>query len=103
MLVGGQSQAQAALATRKTRYPLYRRMGGFQGRSGRAQKFSPPPGRPPDFPSLSDSLYRICYRGLTKTVHNLSHGLFGETDEDNENSQWLDKTNIPLEARAVHG
>jgi len=33
-------------------------------------------------------------------VHNLSHGLFGETDEDNENSQFLNKTSIPLEVRA---
>jgi len=28
----------------KTRYPLYRRLGGPQGRSGRVQKISPPPG-----------------------------------------------------------
>ena len=27
----------------KTRYPLYRRLGGHQGRSGRARKISPPP------------------------------------------------------------
>jgi hypothetical protein len=30
--------------TRKTRYPLYRRLGGPQGRSGRVRKISPPPG-----------------------------------------------------------
>jgi len=34
-------------------------------------------------------------------VHDLSHGRFGETDEDNENGQFLDKTSIPLEVRAV--
>jgi hypothetical protein len=28
----------------KTRYPLYRRLGGPQGRSGRVIKISPPPG-----------------------------------------------------------
>ena len=28
----------------KTRYPLYRRLGGPQGRSGRVRKISPPPG-----------------------------------------------------------
>jgi hypothetical protein len=28
----------------KTRYPLYRRLGGPQGRSGQVQKISPPPG-----------------------------------------------------------
>ena len=31
----------------KTRYPLYRRVGGPQGRSGRARKISPPPGFDP--------------------------------------------------------
>ena len=34
-------------------------------------------------------------------VHDLSHGLFRETDEDSENSQWLDMTNIHLDARDV--
>ena len=28
----------------KTRYPLYRRLGGLQGRSGQVRKISPPPG-----------------------------------------------------------
>ena len=31
----------------KTRYPLYRRLGGQQGRSGRVRKISPPPGFDP--------------------------------------------------------
>ena len=31
----------------KTRYPLYRRLGGPQGRSGRGRKISPPPGFDP--------------------------------------------------------
>jgi hypothetical protein len=35
--------AQAALPPGKTRYPLYRRLGGPQGPSGRVQKISPPP------------------------------------------------------------
>ena len=43
--MGGQSYASAALPTGKTRYPLYRRLGG-QGRSGRMQKISPPPPYP---------------------------------------------------------
>jgi len=42
MGVGGR-QAPAALTPRKTRYPLYRRLGGPQGRSGRVQKISPSP------------------------------------------------------------
>jgi hypothetical protein len=39
--VGGQHHAPAALPPGKTRYPLYRRLGGPQGRSGRVRKISP--------------------------------------------------------------
>jgi hypothetical protein len=42
--VGGQRHAPVALPPVKTRYPLYRRLGGAQGRSGRVQKISTPPG-----------------------------------------------------------
>ena len=42
--VGGQRHAPAALTPRKTRYPLYRRLGGPQGRSERVRKITPPPG-----------------------------------------------------------
>ena len=41
--VGGQRHAPAALPPGKTRYPMYRRLGGTQGRSGRVRKISPPP------------------------------------------------------------
>ena len=44
MGVGGQQHAPATLPAGKTRYPLYRRMGGPQGRSGTVRKTSPPPG-----------------------------------------------------------
>ena len=44
MGVGGQRHAPAALPPTKTRYPLYWRLGGLQGRSGLARKISPPPG-----------------------------------------------------------
>ena len=48
----------------KTRYPLYRRLGGPQGRSGQVRKISPPTGiRSPDRPARSQSLYRLSYRG----------------------------------------
>ena len=43
MGVGGQHHAPAALPLGKNRYPLYRRLGGPQGRSWRVQKISPPP------------------------------------------------------------
>ena len=38
MEVGGQRHAPAALPPGKTRYPLYRTLGGPQGRSGRVRK-----------------------------------------------------------------
>jgi hypothetical protein len=41
--VGGLRHAPAALSRGKTRYPLYRRLGGPQGRSVHVRKISPPP------------------------------------------------------------
>jgi hypothetical protein len=49
--VGGQHHAPATLPPGKTRYPLYRRLGGPQGRSGRVRKIWPPTGiRSPERP-----------------------------------------------------
>ena len=66
MSVGGQRHALAVLPSGKTRYPLYNRLGGPQGRSGRVRKFSPPTGiRSPDRPAslvtsvLADNL--VCF------------------------------------------
>ena len=39
--------SRTLLPLRKTRYPLYRRLGGPQGQSGQVQKISPPPGFDP--------------------------------------------------------
>ena len=47
MGVGGQRHAPAALPPGKTLYPLYRRLDGPQGRSGRVRKTSPPSGLDP--------------------------------------------------------
>ena len=44
----------------KTLYPLYRRLGGPQGRSGR-RKISTTGIRYPDRPACSQSLYRLSY------------------------------------------
>ena len=44
MGVGGQCHAPAALPPGMTRHPLYRLLGGPQGRSGRVKKISPPQG-----------------------------------------------------------
>jgi hypothetical protein len=46
-VVGGQSHAWPALPPVKTRYPLYRRPGEPQSRSGRVRKISPPSGYDP--------------------------------------------------------
>jgi hypothetical protein len=47
MGVGGQHHAPAALPPGKTRYLLYRRLGGPKGKSGRVRKISLPPGFDP--------------------------------------------------------
>jgi hypothetical protein len=47
MRVGGQLHNTTALPPGMTRYPLYRRLGGPQDRSGRVRKISPPPGLDP--------------------------------------------------------
>jgi len=44
MWVGAQRHAPAALPPGKTQYPLYWRLRGPQGGSGRVRKISPPPG-----------------------------------------------------------
>ena len=64
MGVGGQQPAPAALPPGKTRYPLYRSLGGPQGRFGRVRKISHTTGiRFPDRPARSESLYRLSYPG----------------------------------------
>ena len=47
MGVGGQRHAPTDLSPGKTRYPLYRRLDGPQGRSGQLRKISPPSGFDP--------------------------------------------------------
>jgi hypothetical protein len=60
MGVGGRRHGPAALPPGKTRYPLYRRLGGPQGRPGRVRKNVFPAGiRSPDGPARSESLYRL--------------------------------------------
>ena len=66
--VGGQHHAPAALPPGKTRYPLYRRLGGSQGTYGRVWKISPTTGiRSPDRPSRGELIYRLSYRGPLTT------------------------------------
>jgi len=53
---------RSLLTPGKTRYPLYRRLGGHQGQSGQVRKNLAPTGiRSPARPARSQSLYRLCY------------------------------------------
>jgi hypothetical protein len=62
MEVGGQRDAPSALPPGKTPSPLYRRLGGSQGRSRQVREISSPTGiRSPDRPARSESLYRLSY------------------------------------------
>ena len=61
MGVDGQCHALAALPPGKTRYPVYRRLGGSQGQSGLVRKISHPLALIPG-PS-SPLLYRLSYPG----------------------------------------
>jgi hypothetical protein len=47
MGLGGQRHALAALPPERTRYPLYGRLGGPHGRSGRVRNILPPSGFDP--------------------------------------------------------
>jgi len=58
--VGGQRHALAALPQGKNRYPLYKRKGGPQGRSGQVRKISPPMGFNPRTVQSVVSLYTDC-------------------------------------------
>ena len=56
---------------KETRYPLYRRLGGLQGRSGRVPKIAPFTGiRSQYSPAASDSLFTPC-RSTGEVPENL--------------------------------
>ena len=62
MGVGDQGHAPAAIPPEKTRYQLYKRLGGPQGRYGQVRKISPPPGFDPRIVQpVAQSLYRPSY------------------------------------------
>ena len=70
MEVSVQRQAASALLPGKTGYPLHRKMGGPQGRTGRVRKISPPPpGFDPRIVQLVASRYvRMSTGNPTKLV-----------------------------------
>ena len=55
----------------KTRYPLYRRLGGPQGRSVGAENLAPPGFDPRTVQPVDQSLYRLSYRNGIKYPQNL--------------------------------
>ena len=68
---GSASRPGRSLPPGKTLYPLYRRLGGPQGRSGQVRKISPPPGFDPrtvqpvacrytDYSTLGPPDFRYC-------------------------------------------
>ena len=82
MGVGGQHHAPAALPPGKTQYPLYRRLGRPQGRSGQVRKISSPAGFDPRTVQLVASRYTDClhtYAGMNKFCINV---LNLQTNED---------------------
>ena len=60
MKVGGQRHAPAVLPPGKIRYPLYRKLGGPQSRSGRVRKILPAPGFDPRTVQPVASRYTDC-------------------------------------------
>jgi len=79
--VRGQHHAPGALYPRgKTRYPLYRRLGGPQGRSGQVRKISPPPGfDPPDRPARSSvAIPTALHRPTTSSLNCVKFQKFSD-------------------------
>ena len=73
MWVGGQRHAPGVLSPGKTRYPLYRRLGGPQGVSGWVRKISPPSGFDPRTVQPVTSRYTdwaVLARGACCTRHS---------------------------------
>jgi len=68
MGVGVSPTPRPPLRPGKTRYPLYRRLGGPQGRSGRAENFVRTGIRSQTIQPVAQSLYRLSY-----PAHSLSY------------------------------
>jgi hypothetical protein len=76
MKVGGQGHAPAALLSGKTQYPLYRRLGGPQDRSGQVRKIFSPPGFNPrtvQFVASRDFLVHVT-KSMVCVSHRFSYG-----------------------------
>ena len=69
------------LALGKTRYPLYRRLDGPQGRSGRAENLALPGFDPLIIQPVALSLYRLSYPAQQNHTNEIPNHNFHETHE----------------------
>ena len=71
--VSGQQHAPAALYPQgKIRYPFYRRLGGPQNRSGRAENLVPTGIRSRTVQPVAQSLYRLSYPAVSRFIFEKS-------------------------------
>jgi hypothetical protein len=94
MRVGVQRHASAVLPPRKTRYSLYRMLGGPQGRSGQVRNNSPPPGFDPRTVQTVVSRYTdwaITVHLLTTAAEGIVGKFcdFGKLGENDEGHIWI--------------
>ena len=95
-LEGSASRPCCSLPPRKTRYPLYRRLGGPQGRSGQVRKNSPPPGFDPrTFQPVASQYTEYATRPI------LCSTLFSYVPFCTEQQQWWLNSNVTGLARGV--
>ena len=81
---GSASRPGRPLPPGKTRYPLYRRLGGSQGRSGQVLKIMPSTGiRSPDRPARSQSLYWLHYPAHCLRDNAKKYCRVGQATDDN--------------------
>ena len=81
---GSASRPGRSLLPGKTRYPLYRRLGGPQGRFGQVRKISPPPGFDPRTVQPVTSRYTDYATRLTSVCSTSDYNPTGSTNECNE-------------------
>jgi hypothetical protein len=94
MGLGGQRHAPAALPPGMTPYPLYRRLGRPQGRSGRVLKISPPPGFDPRTVQL------VASRCTDWAI--AAHNIYPVTQRNMFCNAWQFPRPIGLDARLFH-
>jgi len=99
--MGGKRQAPAAVPQGKTRYPLYRRTGRPQGRSGRVRKISPLPGFDPRTVQLVTNLYTDWAIPAHPSLH-VTHKLFPFSYTNTQCDICLPHNNILCECRSTH-